>query len=830
MASTCVPDKIAELLACGADDDAAGRVARLTEIRAAVQDESLDGLTAIVEKLADRAKDRLWRAPIGDSGLLEFVLSAVPADEPQHPLNKQALRLVGNACADCDENRARVVESGALRGFIMGCLKEDALLRFAIAATLNLCVDYEPAQAQASQAGLSKVLVDMVSGDRLASCKASLSHIMTILELLCNQDSEPKVADPHTPALLLRLATSERYDSNLDRFMEICTPALAYLTFQNLQLVFMQNGGIELLQVAFHQLYTRFDVEDLDLDTSAQLQQVSDAFLAVFADISALPDFSTTCPLDSKAVQTLIAWLELPPALSELQIAACLSLGNLARSDESSTALLRHVRLPLIEILSLAVPPTTSQRGKPRTHVPRLQLFHAALSFLKNLAIAPANKSDLGATALLQEPSALLPRLWSSTRTQPQLQFAAVSLTRLLLTNCPPNIRWICKPAGPNSPHRSNLALLASIAASADEEPIKIEAARAAGLVCRALHAPSSAGSTTTTTILDPSWTWPDPTPSSWLPSSSSPKQAPPTATTVLTRFYASHARELTTSLALLLTHPRFPSLRSEAIFTLALMSRSGSTSPSNPPHPGSSSSSPDPDPGARTALQVLQHPASSSSSSPSDDGAAAWRVLAEAISGAGSAEARAVATAAEAAAQTLRGRSSAAVGENAAAGAAAAEAEAAITAEAATATTATATTATATTAEEEEEEAAAEAGGDDTLDDVVGGQKRQVDGGQKREGHQESKEEEESKGVKKGDAGVSVERLSLEPQRIDSKVGAAQQPAQTAKMDRENGMVLVAELLRKFPDELSSMRGSLEALLSRGGELLAQDRAQKRE
>jgi hypothetical protein len=58
MASTCVPDKIAELLASAGDDDAAGRVARLTEIRAAVQDESLGGLTAIVEKLADRAKDR----------------------------------------------------------------------------------------------------------------------------------------------------------------------------------------------------------------------------------------------------------------------------------------------------------------------------------------------------------------------------------------------------------------------------------------------------------------------------------------------------------------------------------------------------------------------------------------------------------------------------------------------------------------------------------------------------------------------------------------------------------------------------------------------------
>ena len=45
----------------------------------------------------------------------------------------------------------------------------------------------EPAQLQACNAGLSKVLVEIVSGDRLASCQSALSHIMTILELLCNQ-------------------------------------------------------------------------------------------------------------------------------------------------------------------------------------------------------------------------------------------------------------------------------------------------------------------------------------------------------------------------------------------------------------------------------------------------------------------------------------------------------------------------------------------------------------------------------------------------------------------------------------------------------------------
>jgi hypothetical protein len=48
----------------------------------------------------------------------------------------------------------------------------------------------EPAQEQASEAGLSKVLIDLISGDRLSSCLNSLSHIMTILEFLSNQGKQ----------------------------------------------------------------------------------------------------------------------------------------------------------------------------------------------------------------------------------------------------------------------------------------------------------------------------------------------------------------------------------------------------------------------------------------------------------------------------------------------------------------------------------------------------------------------------------------------------------------------------------------------------------------
>jgi hypothetical protein len=120
------PDKVEALLSSG-DAEAGERTAHLKEVLAGLREETENGLAAVVEKLADGARNGesgwtvrnrsstlmlllvclvSWRLPLGESGLLEFVLSAVPIKkEVQHPLNKQALRLVGNACADCGKNK-----------------------------------------------------------------------------------------------------------------------------------------------------------------------------------------------------------------------------------------------------------------------------------------------------------------------------------------------------------------------------------------------------------------------------------------------------------------------------------------------------------------------------------------------------------------------------------------------------------------------------------------------------------------------------------------------------------------------------------------------------
>ncbi|KAL2265985.1 hypothetical protein VTJ83DRAFT_5337 [Remersonia thermophila] len=509
---TWTPDKVASLLSGVNDETPCEKLRELLSAIREPDEPDLDSLAGLVEKLADGARNVLEGSPrrlraVGPCALGRARHGAAAPPQQASPSSpRQCLRRLRRTGL-ASSPRARCAPSSCRFSQTRPPTHSSPLP----SPRRSTSAWTTPAQEQASEQGLSTLLVDIISGERLEACEGFLGHIMSLLELLCNQDSEPKVANPKTPLHLLALATSDRYDADLDSFLEICTPALAYLTYQDLQPVVLQDGGIELLQRAFQQLYTRFDMADLGSDAAQQLKQVGDAFLSVFADVSALPGFADTCRLDGRVAETLLGWLSLSPepSLAPLPTAACLVLGNLGRSDEASTALRSRVLGPLADILWRAIPPALAPSLPPAgraSPAPPLQLIHASLGFLKNLAIPAANKPALGASLLEPAAAALLPRLWTSTRTQPQLQFGAVSLTRLLLAGCSLNARRLCAPlpdAGGPDPHPSSLDLLLATAASADDDPIKIEAARSAAQVCRILHSSSPAET------LDPSWTWP---------------------------------------------------------------------------------------------------------------------------------------------------------------------------------------------------------------------------------------------------------------------------------------------------------------------------------
>lgn len=379
----------------------------------------------------------------------------------------------------------------------------------------------------------------LVSGPRLAQVLPSLNTICSILAMLLTQGpshsnsgelsiitdshSEPELelADPATPTHLLTVATSANSPLDNEDFTSLLSLSLSYLTHERFQEHILSTGQVDLLLQAFEDSYTNPDYTTDPEDTDSK--QVQQAALTVLADLSAHDLFNANYPLTHPVVSRLIRWLSFT-SYPYLQTAACLALGNLSRSDGKSTTLLPLV-LPTLSGLLTSSP------------LPTGQLLHALLSFLKNLSIPLGNKPTIGTLLLDPTPTAILPTLWETTDVQPQTQFAAVSLTRLLATNTPENVRRLVTPLTSDD-SRTNLHLLASLVDRADAEPTKFEGARTVLAVCRVLH-------------FDPQ------------------------VTPVEKKFFHTHHKDIIQdSLKILLTQNKFPALRSEALFVMALMSR----------------------------------------------------------------------------------------------------------------------------------------------------------------------------------------------------------------------------------------------------------------
>jgi len=152
-----------------------------------------DQLDLVAEKLADGSRDPKWRVPLGDSGVLNFFLEIFSGHVLRHTLKIHVLRLIGNSCADTDENRARVVASNYLNSVVLQ-LQDVTLIAFVIPVLFNICIDYEPAQKQASESFLTRELIDLITSPRFADSRAFLGYACKLLDLMNAQCTNHETA------------------------------------------------------------------------------------------------------------------------------------------------------------------------------------------------------------------------------------------------------------------------------------------------------------------------------------------------------------------------------------------------------------------------------------------------------------------------------------------------------------------------------------------------------------------------------------------------------------------------------------------------------------
>lgn len=369
------------------------------------------------------------------------------------------------------------------------------------------------------------------------------------------------------------MATDQNYQSDLEDFLALTNSAIAYLKYERFQESLINNSsGISTVLAILTDSHTRFGISNnynapnfvqIDADDAVLLSKMRFQLTSVLSDISALPSFSAAYPLGSPVSNSLIQLISTSDSAQskpQLVTAACIILGNLARTEIACQTLVYTyaIHIPLTAILSSA---SRSVDGSTPISSQQTQLSYAVLGLLRNLAIPASNKEYLGDAGILE--SALLPRLWS-LESSPQIQYTSINLTRQIVTGCLPNIKRLCQPLSPDpdSPAsgKSSLHILLDLykRASDADAATMTEISRIVTAVCRVLHI------TTSGTEMAPI-----------IP--------------LRQKFYDMHSTEIVAPLNYLITQgqaqifsptsltspstpPKHPILRSEGWFVLALM------------------------------------------------------------------------------------------------------------------------------------------------------------------------------------------------------------------------------------------------------------------
>ncbi|KAE8413943.1 armadillo-type protein [Aspergillus pseudocaelatus] len=418
------------------------------------------------EALANGSRNPLWRLPYGQSGVLSFFLQLIASKEDVGTgLLLHALRLVGNSCADTDENRTIVVKGNFTSAIIQHLLNPE-LIKIVIPVIYNICIDFEPAQSQLAASKIVYILLKLIREDSFKGNENLLDFVYELIELTAEQEQGIELSPDETISLLIDLVVDKDIVHTPSRFSCIATCSMAYLDnkrFQNVCITrYMVADILSMLSKSLD-----FDSGWPSNDDIQVLAQVQLRINQTLAEISGAPLFAEYYPLGSDLSRMLRSWLQRTE--DQLQICSCVMLGNLARSDEVCQVMVRDLSIhrDLISIVK------SDAKGA---------VLHAALGFLKNLAIAGDNRLHLGQAGIIPAVS----RLWEY-ETVPQVQFAATSIVRQVIIASVENVSHLLETFPGDDDSRTYLSQLLSLFEKTDSTPIRTEIGRIIASICRTL-------------------------------------------------------------------------------------------------------------------------------------------------------------------------------------------------------------------------------------------------------------------------------------------------------------------------------------------------------
>ena len=337
--------------------------------------------------------------------------------------------------------------------------------------------------------------------------------------------------------VLLQVASSP--ETELEDLVSLVNAIVIYLKLERFQILLIKqdlvNVPLSLIVRSFSPQASSnisLSVTDLtplvrDPEEEEQLSAVRSALIRALSDVSAIPEFAIQYPVGSPLVKSLLKWLS--ASRTQFQICSSIMLGNLARSDTVCHKMVHELQVH--EVLATIVRDSTD-----------LHVLHSAIGFLRNLALPMENKDILGAAQIIEAAG----RFWSMDFS-PQLQYGAVGLIRQLLNSSLSNVQRILTPLSPDpdSPahEKTYLSILLSLFEKTDQVSTRLEIARIVASIWRCLNTSNRSRD------------------SKYLEDT-------------INRLLSMHSH-VGTPLAMMVSQSRWPVIRSEGWFALALMARS---------------------------------------------------------------------------------------------------------------------------------------------------------------------------------------------------------------------------------------------------------------
>ncbi|KAL2832386.1 hypothetical protein BDW59DRAFT_169304 [Aspergillus cavernicola] len=144
-------------------------------------------LAQATEALANGSRNPSLRAVYGQTGILGFFLRLIASKEvTESSLILHCLRLIGNSCADTDENRAAVVENNYTFVVLRQLLRPE-LIQVVIPVIYNLCIDYEPAQTQLAANKIVYILLRLTKDGVFDGNDGLFDYVCELMELVGEQ-------------------------------------------------------------------------------------------------------------------------------------------------------------------------------------------------------------------------------------------------------------------------------------------------------------------------------------------------------------------------------------------------------------------------------------------------------------------------------------------------------------------------------------------------------------------------------------------------------------------------------------------------------------------